>query len=146
MKIYIGADHRGFKDKQLISDYLKSLNHEIIDEGDDHVDAQDDFPLYASKVVDLVLKDKDSKGVLICGSGQGMCMAANRFKGIRASICWDEDEARSSRRDDDANILCLSADKLVWTQIQGIIEVWLNTSFAGEPRFVRRIKELDSLG
>lgn len=147
MKIYIGADHHGFEDKAKLIDYLKSQNYEVIDEGDDTLNSEDDFPNYAAKVADHVLSDNsDSKGILLCGSGQGMCMAANRFKGIRASMCWDEKEAYSSRNDDDANILCLSADNTDLDSIKRIVEAWLSTPFAGQDRFVRRIKELDNLG
>ena len=70
---------------------------------------------------------------------------ANRFKGIRASLCWDENEAHSSRHDDDANVLCLSADKIAWPDMQRIISTWLNTLFSNEPSYFRRIKELDNL-
>lgn len=148
MKIYIAADHRGFEDKNLIVGYLQSLGNEAIDVGDKSLDPEDDFAQYASKAINRLLSDDqtDARGILICGSGQGMCMAANRFKGIRASICWDQKEAYSSRHDDDANVLCLSADNSPWEDMKRIIEVWLSTSFANEERYVRRIKELDKLG
>jgi len=146
MKIFIGADHRGFEDKKLIVDYLKSLGHEVVDLGDNRLNPNDDFPLYATKVAEQVLMTPGSRGILLCGSGQGMVMAANRFKGIRASICSDSADAHSSRNDDDANVLCLSADKLNWPNMEAIISVWLNTDFAGAPRFIRRIEELDKLG
>lgn len=148
MKIYIGADHHGFRDKKLISDYLSSLGHEVIDEGDNKLDPKDDFPVYASLVAKHVLADnsESSVGLLLCGSGQGMAMAANRFKGIRASLCWDINEAYTSRHDDNANILCLSADKNDWPILKPILNTWLKTKFANEERYNRRIKELDKLG
>lgn len=146
MKIYIGADHRGYKDKELISNYLKGLGHEVIDDGDDRLNPEDDFPNYASKVVKNILASpKDSKGILLCGSGQGMSIAANRFKGIRASLCWDDNEAFSARHDDDSNVLCLSADKMAWADMEKILTTWLTTPFANDPKYVRRIKELDTL-
>ena len=75
MKIYIGADHHGYKDKELIINYLKELGHEVIDDGNEQLDPADDFPLYASKVVkDVLISPDDSRGILLCGSGQGMCM------------------------------------------------------------------------
>ncbi len=146
MKIFIGADHHGFEDKSKIEEYLKSLGHQVIDEGDKNLDPNDDFPRYARNVASQVLKAVDNFGILLCGSGQGMCMAANRFKGIRAAMCWDEKSAFASRNDDNANVLCLSADHLNWESMQRIIEVWLNTPFDGHDRFERRIKELDELG
>jgi ribose 5-phosphate isomerase B len=147
MKIYIGADHRGFDYKDQIISYLTDLGHEVIDDGSESLAPKDDFPDYAKKVAKAVLADNspDARGVLLCGSGQGMCMAANRFKGIRASICWDEDEAKASRHDDDANVLCLSADRLDMPTIQLLLDVWLNTPFGHEERYTRRIQELDNL-
>lgn len=147
MNIYIGTDHRGFNDISQITDYLRGKGYEVIDVGNTRFDQSDDFPVYAFKVVQNLLNDQDnrSKGILLCGSGQGMVMAANRFKGIRASICWDENEAYSSRHDDDANVLCLSADKQSIEDIKKIIDVWFSTNFADEDRFIRRIKELDNL-
>ena len=147
MKIYIGADHNGFTLKHRLSEYLVRNGYEVVDEGDEKLDPADDFPQFAAKVV-AALKasdDQDAKGILICGSGQGMCMAANRFKGIRASLVWDEDEARMSRNDDDANILCLPARVVKEQDVERIVRTWLTTGFAGANRFKRRIKELDEL-
>jgi ribose 5-phosphate isomerase B len=147
MKIYIGSDHNGYDYKQKITDFLRRSGHEVIDEGDVDKNPEDDFPQFASKVCSAVLADdgKDSFGMLICGSGQGMCMAANRFKRIRASLCWNLEEARSARNDDDSNVLCLSSKYLEMTDVEAIITTWLATPFAGAPRFKRRIKEMDEL-
>lgn len=146
MKIFIGADHAGFEFKKQIADFLERSGHEVVDSGDATLDPNDDFPQFASRLVGQLLAEKDdSKGILICGSGQGMCMAANRFKGIRASLCWNVEEARSGRNDDDSNVLCLSARSLQLKDAEGIVTTWLATPFAGAPRFVRRIKELDEL-
>jgi len=148
MKIYIGADHQGFDYKRQVAEFLRRLGHEVVDEGSATRDPEDDFPQFAGRVVNALLasKDPEAKGILICGSGQGMCMAANRFKGIRASLCWNVAEARSARNDDDSNVLCLSASQLSLKDAEAIISTWLVTPFAGAERFVRRIKELDSLG
>ncbi len=146
MKIYIGVDHHGYKDKEQIINYLKELGHEVVDDGNEQLDPADDFPLYASKVVkDVLISPDGSRGILLCGSGQGMCMKANRYQGIRASLCRDENDAHCSRYEDDANVLCLSADKMAWPDMQKIISTWLNTLFSNEPRYLRRIKELDNL-
>ncbi|MDB5169197.1 MAG: ribose 5-phosphate isomerase [Candidatus Saccharibacteria bacterium] len=148
MKIYIGADHNGFEFKRLITERLKAAGHEVIDEGGVSVNPEDDFPQFAGKVVTRLLndEDKEAKGILICGSGQGMCMAANRFKGIRASLCWNLDEARSARNDDNSNVLCLSSKYTSFDDASAIITTWINTPFAAAPRFIRRLKELDELG
>jgi ribose 5-phosphate isomerase B len=147
MKIYIGADHNGFAYKQKLTEFLIRSGHQVIDSGSITLDLEDDFPLFASKVVSQLRTDKDTeaKGLLICGSGQGMCMAANRFKGIRASLCWNVEEARSARNDDDSNILCLSSRYSEITDVEAIITTWLSTPFAAAPRFIRRLEELDNL-
>lgn len=145
MKIYIGADHNGFDYKQSIIKALLRDGHEVIDCGGLQVDPNDDFPKYAALVTREILDDPKSAGILICGSGQGMCMAANRFSGIRASLCWNRDEARAARNDDDSNILCLSSRYTSIKDAEAIIQVWLNTPFAGAPRFKRRIQQLDEL-
>lgn len=145
MKIFIGADHNGFELKAKLIEYLKDQGHEVVDKGDQNLDPGDDFPMYAAKVSSEVLANPHSFGVLLCGSGQGVCMAANRFKGIRASLIWDEDEAHSSRNDDDANIICLPAKKINFDQATKLINTWLETPFAGAARYQRRIKQLDDL-
>lgn len=147
MNIYLGSDHNGFDYKKKIKDFLVSMNYDVIDDGDTTLNIDDDFPQFAAKVVNnLLIDNNNSKGILICGSGQGMCMAANRFKGIRASLCVDPDEARASRNDDDSNILCLSARFTDFEMAKTIINTWLLTPFANAPRFVRRIQQLDQLG
>ncbi|MDB5169631.1 MAG: rpiB [Candidatus Saccharibacteria bacterium] len=147
MKIYLGADHNGFEYKQQIADFLRRSGHEIIDSGDAALEPGDDFPQFAGKVAHGILTDNDqqARGILICGSGQGMCMAANRFKGIRASLCWNLAEAHSSRNDDNGNVLCLSAKQLDMPTTQAIITTWLETPFAAADRYVRRLKQLDEL-
>ena len=148
MTIYIGSDHNGFYYKNKLVGYLTNQGHLVVDCGDQTLDPGDDFPKFASEVVLRLLADRDhdSRAILICGSGQGMCMAANRYKGIRASLCWNNAEAFSARNDDDANVLCLSASQHSYREVTRIINVWLSTPFAGAPRYVRRIKQLDKLG
>jgi len=146
MKIFLGADHNGYQLKEQIEVYLKGLGHEVVDVSGDQLDTADDFPIHAGKVATSVLATKDSVGILLCGSGQGVCIAANRYKGIRASLVWNEGEAKSSRNDDDSNVLCLPAREFRdFDQVRGLIDAWLNTPFEGAVRFVRRIKEMDEL-
>jgi ribose 5-phosphate isomerase B len=148
MKIFIGADHNGYEYKGQLAKALELAGHEVIDEGDLTIDPNDDFPQFASKVVTALLgaNDPEVRGILVCGSGQGMCMAANRFKGIRAALCWNINEARATRNDDDANILCLSSRYLSLEEAGSIMATFLSTPFAGAPRYVRRIQQLDQLG
>jgi ribose 5-phosphate isomerase B len=148
MKIYIGADHNGFDYKGKLVELLRRSGHDVIDEGDKAKAPDDDFPQFASRVVTGLKSDSDDqvRGILICGSGQGMCMAANRYKGIRASLCWNVEEARSARNDDDSNVLCLSSRYTSLEEAEAIVNTWLSTPFAGAPRFTRRIQQLDELG
>ncbi|MDB5184621.1 MAG: ribose 5-phosphate isomerase [Candidatus Saccharibacteria bacterium] len=148
MKIFIGADHNGHDYKDRIATLLRKAGYDVIDEGNISIDPDDDFPQFAGRVVNKLLAEgePDSKGLLICGSGQGMVMAANRFKGIRASLCWNLDEARASRNDDDSNVLCLSSRYLQPEEAESIVSVFMNTPFAAAPRFRRRIQQLDQLG
>lgn len=148
MKIYLGADHNGFEFKTKLADYLRRSGYDVVDESNVELQPEDDFPVFASKVVHAMRADgsADVRGILVCGSGQGMCMAANRFKGIRASLAWDQEEARSGRNDDDSNVLCLSARDISFAKNIGIVHTWLMTPFAGAPRFKRRLQQLDELG
>jgi ribose 5-phosphate isomerase B len=148
MKIYIGADHNGFEMKGELLDKLAAAGYEVVDKGDKELKPDDDFPQFASRVV-MAMKSSDDPepyGILICGSGQGMCMAANRYKGIRASLVWNVDEAHAARNDDDSNVLCLPARSTSLSEAVKIAEAWLATPFAGAPRFKRRLIQLDKLG
>lgn len=148
MKVYIGADHNGFDMKEKLMQELVLAGYQVVDEGDRELNPDDDFPQFAERVVKAMKAsdDPDPRGILICGSGQGMCMAANRFKGIRASLVWDVHEAHAARNDDDSNVLCLPARSITPTEGVKVAEAWLATPFAGAARFKRRIKELDTLG
>ena len=149
MKIYLGTDHRGFHLTNELVDFLKKHDFNVEDEGDEELNPNDDFPIFAKRVVVKVLAsdDEDARGILLCGSGQGMCMAANRFKGIRACLGWDKEAARSSRNDDDSNVLCIPANVLEKDkkELWEIVETWLMTPFAKVPRYARRIIELDKI-
>lgn len=148
MKIYIGADHNGFEMKAKLTEALIRAGYTVIDEGDKLRSPEDDFPQFAELVVRAMQAsdDKDVRGILICGSGQGMCIAANRFRGIRASLVWSAEEARASRNDDDSNVLCLPSRYMDIADAVKLAEVWLSTPFAGAARYKRRIHELDQLG
>lgn len=148
MKIYIGADHNGFNMKRELTEALVRAGYEVIDEGNDTLNPDDDFPQFAARTVAAMKAsdDNDPRGILICGSGQGICIAANRFKGIRAALAWNAEEVHASRNDDDANVLCLPARYMKTEEALKLAEAWLATPFAGAARFKRRIKQLDQLG
>lgn len=145
--IYISSDHNGFHLKNELAEFLAHKGFTVEDLGPKSLDPIDDFPIAAANVAASVLasSSKDPRGILICGSGQGVCMAANRFKGVRASLGYDEASVRSARNDDDANVLCLPAHELNLRKAENLVLTWLNTPFAGASRFKRRIREMDNL-
>lgn len=150
MKIYLGADHQGFHLKEKLFAYLAKQNYDVEDVGDSELDPSDDFPQFAQLAALKVLGDdekNDPRAILICGGGQGMAMAANRFRGIRAAVIWDSYEAKMTRNDNDCNVLCLPArvlddDAELW---KDVVTTWLETSYAAAPRYKRRNAELDEL-
>jgi len=149
MKIYLGSDHNGFHLKEKIFAYLAKHGYDVADVGDKTPEPDDDFPEFASAAALKVLGEEEGEGraILLCGGGQGMAMAANRFRGIRASVVWDAYEAKMTRNDNDSNILCLPSRILDGEdpEWQGIIETWLATPFAEAPRFKRRNAQIDEL-
>lgn len=147
MKIYLGTDHNGYEFKKEILKYLATTDIEV-DDVNQVLDPNDDFPQFAGRVCSQILAEysEDVRGILICGSGQGMVMAANRFKKIRASLCFSPSEARSARNDDNSNVLCLSSTFSTIEEAKQIINIWLITPFAKAPRFIRRLDQLDQLG
>lgn len=149
MKIYLGSDHNGFHLKEKVFAYLSKRGYDAEDVGDHELNPHDDFPEFAQMAALKVLGDPqgDARAILLCGGGQGMCMAANRFRGIRASVIWDALEAKMTRNDNDSNVLCLPSrvlenDDHLW---QDIIDTWMTTPFAHAERFRRRNRQLDEL-
>jgi ribose 5-phosphate isomerase B len=147
MKIFIGADHQGFTLRNELINMLTRSGYEVVDEGDKELKADDDFPQFAARTARALLAsdNPDDKAILICGSGQGMAMAANRFAGIRASLVFDVQSAHDARNDDDSNVLCLPASILKSERANVIVQAWLTTPFATASRYQRRIKELDDI-
>jgi ribose 5-phosphate isomerase B len=147
MKVYVGADHNGFFLKQKMMEYLRGQGYEVVDDGNEKLDPVDDYPLFAGRAVKDLRKadDPDARAVLICGSGQGMCIAANRFKGVRAAVGYDHESVRASRNDDNVNILCLPARTLAQDAAFDLVDTFLKTPFAAADRFNRRIREIDDL-
>ena len=146
MTIYLGADHAGYELKNILSEYLVHTGQEVEDLGAKTLDEDDDYPRYAYSVASKILGgDDDDRGILICGSGQGMAMAANRVNGVRAALCWSEESARDARRDDDANVLVLPARFITSDEAEAIVNAWLKTIFAADPKYKRRLDELEEL-
>lgn len=147
MKIFLGSDHAGFYLKQKVFAYLSKRKYDVEDEGNKQLDPYDDYPQFAFAVATQVLgsTDEDPRGILLCGSGQGICIAANRVRGIRASVCWNEEVARETRNDNDSNVLCIPARFIEEDQVLRIIDIWLDTEFSGAERHVRRLREVEDI-
>jgi len=139
MKIAIGADHGGFQMKEMVKKYVGSLGHEVEDVGCYTSDSVD-YPGFAKTVSKNVQNGLCDFGILLCGTGIGMSLVANRFSGIRAALCHDEYTARLSREHNNANILCLGARVVGDGVAQAIVKTWLETGFAGG-RHQRRIEQ-----
>ncbi len=149
MIVFIGSDHNGFAMKASVLAYLKKRRTTVMDIGDEKLDPDDDFPVFASRAVNAIKTshDQDPRAILICGSGQGMMMAANRFHGIRAGLGWSVDAANDIRNDEDSNVLALPSILLQDDEAlaHDIIDTFLDTPFAAAARYKRRNRELDEL-
>jgi ribose 5-phosphate isomerase B len=140
MKIAVGSDHRGLGVKQRIVPLLQQLGHDVSDLGPEGSGSVD-YPDYALQVAEAVGQGRVERGILICGTGIGMCIAANKVRGARAAPCHDSITAELSRRHNDSNILCLSADLLGEELIERMIRIWLDTPFDGG-RHARRVEKI----
>ena len=140
MKIAVGSDHRGFEVKRRIVALLRQLGHEALDMGPEGKDSVD-YPDYAFQVALAVSEGRVDRGILICGTGIGMCIAANKVHGVRAAPCHDSITAEMSRRHNDANVLCLSADLLGGELLDRMVKIWLETDFEGG-RHARRVEKI----
>jgi ribose 5-phosphate isomerase B len=141
MKIALGSDHRGFGVKQRIAALVQQLGHQVTDLGVAGSDTSVDYPDYAFEVAERVGNNTVDRGILVCGTGIGMCIAANKVHGVRAACCHDIITAEMSRRHNNANILCLSADMLGEELIDRMVRVWLTTEFEAG-RHQRRVEKI----
>ncbi|MCC6488404.1 MAG: ribose 5-phosphate isomerase B [Candidatus Hydrogenedentes bacterium] len=146
MKIAVGSDHAGFEDpppwyKPAIMDHLRSRGHEVIDCGTNGPESVD-YPDFAGKVCQSILSGEAECGVLMCGTGIGVGIAANRYKGIRAATCATPDMARLSRDHNNANVICLGRRILSLDKCIRLIDIWLDTPFSGGERHVRRVAKM----
>lgn len=144
--IYIGADHRGFKLKEEIKKYLEEWREKFKDVGSLKLDSDDDYPDVALKVAKEVSKSPDKdRGILLCGSGVGVDITANKVKGVRSALALSPWMAEKSRNDDDTNVLSLAADITDSATVRSIVKKWLETPFSGEKRHKRRIEKIKKI-
>lgn len=140
MKIAIGSDHRGFDVRRRIKAVLQDLGHEVLEVGADTRESVD-YPDVAFEVAKAVSEGRVERGILACGTGIGMCIAANKVRGVRAAPCHDSITAEMSRRHNNANVLCLSADLLGEELIDRMLRIWLETDFE-QGRHARRVDKI----
>ncbi len=143
MRIAVGSDHRGHAVRSKVLDLVRRLGHEVEDAGTDSSESVD-YPDIAAEVAGKLSRGEVDRAILICGTGLGMCIAANKFPGVRAAPCHDDLTAEMSRRHNDLNALCLSADLLGEPLIDRMVEIWLTTPFEGG-RHSRRIEKISKL-
>jgi len=144
MHVFIGSDHGGFAQKQYLVEALNQAGYEITDCGDYNTEA-DDYPDFALAVGRSVLNSKEHRGILLCRSGEGMAMAANKLPGIRAALVWKKEVAAETRNDNDANILVLPSDFVSNEEALDISKAFLATDFSGIDRHQRRIDKIANI-
>ena len=144
MRIAIGADHGGFHLKTEIADFLKKSGHDVADLGA-HSEEPSDYPDFARAVAKMLLAEKADRGILICGSGVGASVAANKFHGIRAAVCHDTFSARQGVEDDDMNVLCLGARIIGPELARELVRTFLAALFSGEERHRRRLAKVAAI-
>lgn len=142
--LFIASDHAGYQLKQGLKEYLKELGVEFEDLGNESLDPQDDYPDFA-KLVAQKVAGTDNKGILICGTGQGMCLFANKIPGIRAVLAHNEYTAQTAAEHLNANILCLGGRVLDIEQAKKIVKTWLQAKFSGEERHRKRLGKVEEL-
>ena len=143
--IYLGADHRGFELKEKFKRWLGELGYKHEDMGAFEYNRDDDYPDFAKAVAEKVASEASAKGILICGSGIGVAIAANKIKGMRAGTAANAEQVRASVNDEDLNVLALSADYTSEEQAKEITKTFLETKFSGVERHVRRVNKIKEL-
>lgn len=142
MKIYIGADHGGYRLKEGLKRYLAELGHEVEDMGAYELNPEDDYPDFVFPVAQRVASEPGSRGIVIGRSGNGEAIAANKVKGIRTALCWNEEIAKKAREHNNANVLSLGADYIDTEKVKIIVKTFLETPFSEEERHKRRIEKI----
>jgi len=142
MKIFLGADHRGYELKEKVFGFLVERDYDVTDFGAYEYKSADDYTLYAEKVASVVGQGEGVFGILFCGSGVGVDVTANKFDGVRSSVGKSVDQVRAGRNDDDINILVIAADYTEEGEVIDMVETFLKTPFSGKPRYKRRLEEI----
>jgi ribose 5-phosphate isomerase B len=145
MLIYIGSDHRGFTLKNGLKEYLKSVGYEIVDCGNTVYDEKDDYPDFAAAVARQVSKNPLARGIVLCGSGVGVAIVANKFSRVRCTLSFSPDHAVASRHDDDTNVIAIPADFVTGDIAKKIVSAWLQALFTDTDDYVRRLQKIATI-
>ncbi|TSC69181.1 MAG: ribose 5-phosphate isomerase B [Parcubacteria group bacterium Gr01-1014_66] len=144
--IYLATDHRGFQLKELLKKFLVARGNAIEDYGAFTYDKDDDYVDFAALAAQKIAENSsEHKGIFLCGSGHGVDIVANKFKNIRAALCWNKEVAQQSREHGDANVLVLPADWMDEKHAEEIVKIWLETPFRNEERHVRRLEKVKNI-
>ncbi|HSF27305.1 MAG TPA: ribose-5-phosphate isomerase [Actinomycetes bacterium] len=142
MRVHIGCDHAGFELKEHLVGWLEDQGHEVVDHGAPAYDGQDDYPPYCLRAAEAVVADRGSLGIVLGGSGNGEAIAANKVRGVRAALAWNEEIARLGREHNDANVVSLGARMHTVDEATRIVAAFLDTVFSADERHARRIAML----
>lgn len=145
MRVVIGADHAGFDLKELLKSYITELGHEVIDVGAHTFDPTDDYPDFGRAVGEAVVQGKGERGILVCGSGVGASIAANKVRGVRAAICHDSYSARQGVEHDNMNVLTLGGRVIGTDLAKELVHVYLEARFSHEERHLRRVGKIEAI-
>ncbi|MDA1278956.1 MAG: ribose 5-phosphate isomerase B [Chloroflexi bacterium] len=142
MRLAIGADHGGFDLKSEMAKLLTNLGHEVVDKGAFEFDGEDDFPDFAAPVAAAVQAGEVDRGIILCGSGVGACIAANKYPGVRAGLCHDTYSAAQGVRHDDMNVLCMGARVVGVALAEDLVKAFVGATLESHPRFQRRLDKV----
>ncbi len=142
MRVSVGADHAGFTLKELLKPWLESCGHQVVDLGAHALDPEDDYPDFAAAVARSVQAGESERGIIVCGSGVGASITANKVTGVRAGLCHDTYSGRQGVEHDDMNVICLGARIIGQDLSKEILGAFLSAGFLPEPRFQRRLDKL----
>lgn len=145
MKIFLGADHRGFAVKEQLKDSLHQRGYTVIDCGNEAHDPDDDYPIFAHAVADNVAKQPNSRGIVLCGSGVGVTIVANKIDHVRCALGFEAQQVVNARQDDDINVLAIATDFTAHEHVEKLVEAFLKTRFGHSERAIRRIQQIDDI-
>jgi ribose 5-phosphate isomerase B len=143
--IYLGADHAGWELKEAIEEQLKEKGYKVVDMGNANLVNDDDYPDFGYAVAKRVATDPGSHGIVMCGNAQGICIVSNKVKGVRAATGFSVEAAKTTRADDNANVLCLPSRFVKKAEAKKIVTAWLDEPFSGAERHVRRLKKVEEI-